>query len=174
MFWALLCPIQVSFQVQLGPKMGDLWLKYMRPQKCTIFMAKIAPNGGLVPGQRNPPGNWLLNGPYGKNSPWVHVKKMGLSYTRYSKYPMNLVRIGYWKLFWIWVGYRVLVGHCLIVLYMGLVFLQLDTCTGLQNICLVLTGKWKKYIISSFTTKWKEFMEWTYLILYLINVFKYV
>ena len=99
MFWALLCPIQVSFQVQLGPKMGDLWLKYMRPQKCTIFMAKIAPNGGLVPGQRNPPGNWLLNGPYGKNSPWVHVKKMGLSNTRYSKYPMNLVRIGYWKLF---------------------------------------------------------------------------
>ena len=112
MFWALLCPIQVSFQVQLGPKMGDLWLKYMRPQKCTIFMAKIAPNGGLVPGQRNPPGNWLSNGPNGKNSPWVYVKKMGLSYTRYSKYPMNLVRIGYWKLFWIWVGYRVLVGHC--------------------------------------------------------------
>ena len=33
----------------------------MRPQKCTIFMAKIAPNGGLVPGQRNPPGNWLMS-----------------------------------------------------------------------------------------------------------------
>ena len=37
----------------------------MVPQKCTIFMAKIAPNGGLVPGQRNPPGNWLM----GQNTP---------------------------------------------------------------------------------------------------------
>ena len=24
----------------------------------------------------------------------------------------NWVRIGYWKIFWVWVGYRVPVGHC--------------------------------------------------------------
>ena len=59
----------------------------------------------------------------------------------------------------------------LIVLYLGHVFLQLDTCTGLQNVCLVLTGKSKKYIISSFTNKWKEIMEWIHLILYCISMF---
>ena len=26
-----------------------------------LFMAKIAHNGELVPGQRNPPGNWLMS-----------------------------------------------------------------------------------------------------------------
>ena len=28
--------------------------------KMGLFMAKIAHNGELVPGQRNPPGNWLM------------------------------------------------------------------------------------------------------------------
>ena len=107
--WTFLTHMGSRFQAIFGPLSHTSMAR--GPENGPLY-GKMAPNGGLVPGQRNPPGNWLLNGPYGKNSPWVHVKKMGLSNTRYSKYPMNLVRIGYWKLFWIWVGYRVLVGHC--------------------------------------------------------------
>ena len=52
MFWALLCPNQVSFQVQLGPKMGDLWLKIAKMTGCHIE-------------QKKQPGNWIM----GQNTP---------------------------------------------------------------------------------------------------------
>ena len=40
MFWALLCPIQVSFQVQVGPKMGDLWLKNSQNDRLPYWAKK--------------------------------------------------------------------------------------------------------------------------------------
>ena len=40
MFWALLWPIQVSFQVQVGPKMGDLWLKYSQNDRMPYWAKK--------------------------------------------------------------------------------------------------------------------------------------
>ena len=47
---------------------------------------------------------------------WLHVKNLVFSNTRYPKYPMilkiNRVRIGYWKIFRVRVGYRVPVGPC--------------------------------------------------------------
>ena len=47
---------------------------------------------------------------------WLHVKNLVFSNTRYTKYPMilkiNRVRIGYWKIFRVRVGYRVPVGPC--------------------------------------------------------------
>ena len=54
------------------------------------------------------------NGQYSNQRTWVHVKNLVFSYTWYPKYPMilkiNRVRIGYWKIFRVRVGYRVPVG----------------------------------------------------------------
>ena len=54
---------------------------------------------------------WSKNGQYSKKHTWGHVKNLVFSNTRYPKYPMilkmNRVRIGYWKIFRVRVGYRV-------------------------------------------------------------------
>ena len=47
MCWALLWPIQVSFQVQVGPKMGVFWSKIAKMKGCHID-------------QKNQPGNWIM------------------------------------------------------------------------------------------------------------------
>ena len=60
---------------------------------------------------------WWENGQYSNKRTWVHVKNLVFSNTRYPKYPMilkmNRVRIGYWKIFRVRVGYRVPVAPCL-------------------------------------------------------------
>ena len=47
MCWALLWPIQVSFQVQVGPKMGVFWSKIAKMKGCHID-------------QKSQPGNWIM------------------------------------------------------------------------------------------------------------------
>ena len=56
MFWALLCPIQVSFQVQVGPKMGDLWLKNSQKWQDAILSKKST--WKLDNGPKHTPSNW--------------------------------------------------------------------------------------------------------------------
>ena len=57
---------------------------------------------------------WFKMCQYLNKCTWVHVKNLVFSNTRYPKYPMilknNRVRIGYWKIFRVRVGYRVPVG----------------------------------------------------------------
>ena len=47
MCWALLWPIQVSFQVQVGPKMG-------------VFLVKNSQNERMPYWPKNQPGNWIM------------------------------------------------------------------------------------------------------------------
>ena len=119
----------------------------MMPQKCTIFMAKWR---GIRDMYENLPNSISTTPPYGK-CPVEHPLFCG-------SFPSCCTLL--------------LTFSYLIVLYLGHVFLQLDTSTGLQNVCLLLTGKSKKYIIFSFTNKWTvEIMERIYLILYCISMF---